>query len=51
MKKMNYPVIRKNVLKTQLGKKVYRNLTISTIILILSLSGLAIIMLYYVIIV
>lgn len=44
MKKINYPVIRKNVLKTQLGKKVYRNLTISTIILIISLLVLAIIM-------
>ena len=44
MKKINYPVIRKHVLKTQLGKKVYRNLTISTIILIISLLVLAIIM-------
>ena len=44
MKKINYPVIRKHVLKTQLGKKVYRNLTISTIILIISLLVLAITM-------
>lgn len=44
MKKNNYQTIRKKVLKTELGKKVYRRLTISTIILILSLLGQAIIM-------
>ena len=44
MKKNNYYIIRKNVLKTKIGKKVYKKLTISTIILILSLSIEAIIM-------
>lgn len=44
MKKNKYHIIRKNVLKTEIGKNVYKKLTISTIILILTLLIEAIIM-------
>ncbi|MBQ7104268.1 MAG: hypothetical protein IJN90_00240 [Bacilli bacterium] len=43
MNRKNYLKTREKVLKTSLGKKTYRKLTMSTIILIISLLGLAII--------